>query len=165
MEERTSATPRSSDSSGSEVEKKDEVKDTEDYVVKAPVDANHRTPEVDPSIGSPLSAAPARSVQRHDSVPYKNFCGDGRRVNAHRQMPKAGWSAEPLKSARLSPPPRRTTKDIVIWNTNYRHEPDTNDDDRYDRSPDRSVQSNYRQPRRAGFWSSGSDAPSWRVRH
>ena len=110
-EERPSMAPHYGDSSESEREQLVEVATAEVCVVKAPDDANPRTPEVDPAAGSPSSAASVQSVQRQDAT-RTGLKNNERQTEANQRTtdgspPSAVSVREPFKG-------------LVIWNREYR---------------------------------------------
>jgi len=165
MDARPSITLHSSGSS--ETEREDSVKhtNTEVCVAKAPADANPRTPEVDPAIGSPLSAASVQTVRQQESITRRNVCNTGRRIDVNPRTPAVDSLDGSLSSAASASSARGQFKELVIWNTNFKQNPEIDDEFCSFGSPIRPVQENHRHQRRAGFWGSGSDAPSWRARH
>jgi hypothetical protein len=160
-----SGSDRGPSSSGSEMELYTGMPLRELLCGKQSSDVRPWTPKAGPTPGSPLRAALVSPMQREDDK-YRDVCGNEQQTDVRTRTPEDNTLSRPPKSAALPSSPRRGAKDIVIWNASYRPNTDVNDDYcQRDRSPECSVQPNYRQPRRAGFWSYGSDAPSWRARH
>ena len=158
-----SAVPQDSASSESEGGGNVHVANTEVYDGQALADAKPRTPEVDPFAGSPSSAAPVQSAPRQGNVARRNFRENLGRTDANSRTPVVGSANGSPSSAAPVSSVSGSFKGLVIWNKAYRPQQDSDAEHSWTRPPGRRPGSDRWSDRREGFWSHGSNNPSWRT--